>query len=605
MNARPATPATDWRRRCGAALPWIVLVAALGLLFAQRTIENLGEYDRYPDMAEAICRGELPFDRFHPMVYPLAAAAVMTVTGIDAFSACLLLSAIMAVVMVRAGATVAERLRPGARRLATWVLATNAVVWSMAMTASADITGAALLMAGIALASHLGASRSRWRALAIGALLGGACAVHSSLLPIVVAAAAVTGLSSRDLRWSGVLITGLVIGYLPHLVTATLAGYPPLGDSWHSMYLKVRCDYDTTRLQDAYDDGSLPSLWQFLADDWRLIFGRAAADGLFAVSRSLPFMLLAPLPALLPVAIPLAAVALAALPLLSRRRIAGMLVAALALAQTAFISLTFNPLPRLLLPSLAVLLIGLGIAAAALRQRGRRAGIVAAALVTAIAACGGFRVRQFLASEPSAEVAVARALPPLTSQPIVALATYQLLNRHVDYPALAFRRAQVKNGEQAWQAVKKQMSRHGASVILIGRVTAAELFAAIVDAPVPGDFRVLHRDADTFAAERTVPKSNWVTAVEAGPEPIRSGQPCQLTARLTDEAEADSIAQVGIAAVGPDGGRHLLPLEPLGDGAYRCEHAFATAGRWRLQAIVLRSTGQVLRGVEHELVVVE
>ena len=46
-----------------------MLAIGLTALSFGRTAEVMNEYDRYPQMAEALLRGEVAFDRFHPFGY--------------------------------------------------------------------------------------------------------------------------------------------------------------------------------------------------------------------------------------------------------------------------------------------------------------------------------------------------------------------------------------------------------------------------------------------------------------------------------------------------------------------------------------------------------
>jgi hypothetical protein len=589
-------------------LPWVILLVALVTLASMRTVENLGEYDRYPDTADSILRGEISVDRFHGFGYPVAIAATTATLGISSYHAGLLLALIAALLMVWGTTTIADNILPGTGRTAVWLLAANAVVWTMGTTVAADMPAAGLLVAGGALVSVNAPLRSAWRILGIGILLGAAVSAHPSLLLVALPVAAVAAWRCQRRSSWPLLLLALLAGYLPHLVPCLVTGRSILGDGWQNSYLKVVCNWDTEMLQHAYHTNSMPSLWTFLCEHKGAIWSRGASDILAAATKVLPAMMVGSTVPIAGIFWWLPALALVSMLVTPGRRRLGALLSALLLLHVGIVCFAFQPITRILLPSFAILLVGLAIGIETVRRRWRAGHLLFWVVLAGVVAIGQLEVRRFWASEPVHEVEVVKALPGQMKRPISVLSTYALLDRYVDYPCWRILRRDPSaygSHERAWSTLRESMQRSGASILVVGRLTGAAAFAAIANRPPPADFKILREDADVFVAEFDWSTSDWIEALDLPAGPARRGHACELALRLSDTADAAQVASVGVALRNPAGEQQLLDLVLQERGRYQRVFLPDVAGTWLLDPVVLCRDGKVLRGASVELVVVE
>src|SRR5690242_9408060 len=101
-------------RRVAELLPLFVVAIGLVALSLGRTTEVTNEYDRYPEIAEALLNGHIAFNPYHPFGYPLLIALMMILTGTSPLVAGCLVSSLAGVGLVWAVGRLAECMRPGA-----------------------------------------------------------------------------------------------------------------------------------------------------------------------------------------------------------------------------------------------------------------------------------------------------------------------------------------------------------------------------------------------------------------------------------------------------------------------------------------------------------
>jgi hypothetical protein len=139
-----------------AALAALLLFIALGLWGARyHWVEQAGtaERDGYVRQAEQLRSGSLPRDPYRPLLYPLAAAALSTLTG-DAFAAARLISNLAAAALAWLAFAFGRRLAGAAA--GGWAMALVAVnpnLWILGQHTTTDMLfaalGAAALLAGM------------------------------------------------------------------------------------------------------------------------------------------------------------------------------------------------------------------------------------------------------------------------------------------------------------------------------------------------------------------------------------------------------------------------------------------------------------------------
>ncbi|MBM4062172.1 MAG: hypothetical protein FJ265_13905 [Planctomycetes bacterium] len=589
-------------RRWRDFLPGLLLAVGLLLLIQQRTVGVPNEYDRYPDLADQLLRGEVVSDRFHPFGYPLLIAAVQVVARADAWTAGLLVSALSALGLVWAVGRLAEALRPGAGCAARWLAAANAFVWTYGSTACSDLVAAALPV--LALALLVRPAPWSWLRLAGGGLLlGASVGVRYAALPTALAIAAWALCRRPRLAGAAALALGLALGYLPHGALNTVAtGSPFANDNWQNVYLKVRCGGDAERLEAARAAGTLPGPLAFVRESAGEILRGAAVELERAGRDTLPGLVLGveqppPWARWWPFA-----AAAAALLALARDRRTALLLAGLAALHGAAVGASFFVNSRVLLPALPVAVLGPALALRAAAERSRAAWLLVAAAVAGLAALGQATVREHLASEPVREVEVARELPGRLRAPIAVFTSFLLLDQHVAYPCRFLHSSRLGDRAATWRGLRERMLRCGADVLLLGRRTAPAVFAEVRGGEPPDDFRILHEDGDVFAAELIAAPSDWIVDLTVVPARVADGSPCEITVRLAAVADRARIAAVGVALQPPAGDQLLLDL-PAANGDFRRTITPPGPGTFVLQAVVLLHDGQVLRGPRAEIAV--
>ncbi|MBX3463438.1 MAG: hypothetical protein KF830_09715 [Planctomycetes bacterium] len=583
----------------------IAIGTALSLLLVAWTCRGAevdAENDRYHEVAEQLWQGRILFDRFHPLHYPLLVAAPLPLVG-DALLAGCLVSALAAGLLVAASGSLAERLRPGAGTAAALLVAGNGVVWIHGTTAASDLLATTLVVTAAAwLASPRACSRGR--AMALGALLGFAVGTRFAVL---VTLPVFAGWLWRrgGFRPMWLAAVGALVGYAPNgalLFAAT--GSPWRHDNWQLVYLKVVCGYDFDCLQHALATATLPTAGAFFAAAWPDVLALGARDLGSALTAMLPSMLggadgrvgyLVLWPLLLAGAGLLAVGA-------SRRTGAVLLV--LAAVQVAATCAAYAPKPRFLLPALPLGLVGLGVLCAMPVRPARRWLAVGLALGVAVPH-GVASYRAFLGRQPVAEVGLARRLHGLVPRPMVLLTTLPSAYRYVTAQVAGLGLVPPADPGAAWAALRGRMEATGAEVFLTGRSSHAAWFAQLVAAPVPDDFTVLHRDAETLAVERVQPPSTWIASFTVEPQTMQVGRPAAWTLRLSTAADRSHIVGAGVVVVDAAGAQNLVELQAAADGAFvRTFPVTGPPGTWRLLPFVLLGDARALRGAEWAVEVV-
>jgi hypothetical protein len=601
----PGTDADRTRRaRLAAVLPLLVLAIGLTVLSLGRTTEVTNEYDRYPELAEGLLQGKVAFDRFHPFGYPLLIAAMMTVTRTGGLVAGCLVSSLAAIGFCWAVGRLAERMRPGAALAARWCAVANGLLWSAGTTAASDLTAvAATTMASAVLA----VPRALWtwrRLCGAGALLGLGMATRHPAAPVVAVIVAWAVWQRPRPGTAVALLAGWLIGWLPQgVLNAIATGSPFYNEAWHATYLKVCCGDEIEQLQAVYDQGSLPTLTDFLVHSGGRVLAMGLDDLRHAVSTGLSGVVLGieevpawaawwPFP-----------LALLLLLVLARERRVAWLVALQTLAVTVFVSLAFHSWPRHLLTALPVAVLGPALGAAALMDRFRAGVAVLMALLALLGTLGLGNLRRHLDGEPACEVALARALPDRLQRPIAVLATYRLLDRYVKYPCWSLNTQRLGDGTGPWPDLRERMQRCGADVLLAGRRTSPHVFAVVTGSVPPSDFRMVYQDEDVCALELALPAPDWIVRFIAEPAVARAGFECSLELQLAVAADLAQIASVGAALRPPAGEQQLLDLPSAGPRRHRRAFTPSMPGTWVVQPVLLLRDGRILRGTAMDLVV--
>lgn len=590
-NLQPATASGSraaWWTSLLIALATAVVLVAIGC--AWRGAEVDAEVDRYGTVAEQLWQGHIVPDRFHPFGYPVLIAAVLPLVG-DGLRAGCVVSALAAGLLVFAIARLAERLRAGAGVPAACLAAANGCIWMFGTMACSDMTSTAFGIAAIACA--LGQRRgSAWLA---GIMVGLAFACR---FPAAWLAPVPCLLLWHRGGWRSALVfvVAAAIGFLPHAVPAMHAtGAPLRNDNWHSTYLKVVCHYDVARLQQEYAAGNVTTLSTFLAEHGGEVLALGASDLRRAVTSIVPAMLAGASPA--PAALQVWPLLLAVAGLVGAARARGLGLLLLGSAAVLVIAscVTFAPWPRLLLPSVALLLPGVAavLATAGGHWRGR---LALAATLAALAGTGVATYSHFLERQPLAEVARLRQLSRLVGRPMCLLSTMASADRYAAGRTVGYMAPPQVDADAAWRTLRDLMVKAGADVFATGRVTNEPGFALLSNSPIPDDFRLLYRDADTFAVERPAEVTPWIAGFTVAPPTARAGDRVALTLRLAADAPADAVV-AGVALQTPGGDTSLLDLPVTGDGTYRAEFTLpAGGGEWRLTPFLMHRNGQVLRG---------
>lgn len=600
-----------WRRASPAGIAAFVAIAftvvAAVAVVCLRTVEVEAEYDRYHQIAEHLLQGRMAWDRFHPFGYPMLVAGVLWLVG-NSLVAGGLVSAAAAGVVIWATSRIADRLRPGAGLAAALLVASNGVVWVYATMASSDMTAVAAMFAAVAVLVSAPSMPSAKRALVIGLLLGFAASVRiTSLIGLVIVGLwlldagpdTTRGCHRRRLAVVFASATGIVIGYLPQAIPATLlVGSPLHNDNWHNVYLKVVCNFDYECLQRTYDTGTLPTAVEFVRAHAGDILRLGLTDTWLACSQVLPSMAFG---STLPVSglwlWPLL-LALVGLVLCSTAPKIGWALLAITGALVLMTCFAFRPHTRVLLGALPVVSAGIAVLCQALPRPWLRRG----ALVGCIALSVGFGVRSyagFLADQPVAEVQLVQRLPAIVQRPMGLLTTLPVADRYVAARVLGYMAPGFATPQATWDAVRERMDAAGADVFLTGRVSNAQVFSHVTSAPVPPDFTLLYRDADAIALERRPAVSAWIDSFAVEPRSPRVGETVVCRLQLSAATVTAEVAGTGVAVRDANGDQSLFDLPPAAAGIF--QRAFvvpSVLGDWLLTPFVLRGNGQVLHGPE-------
>jgi len=579
-----------WDRNAWALIIGLpLLVFGLSLWFHPRLISS-GEYDQYLQIAEAMLRGDVAHDAFHPLLYPmlvaLAGCATPTVfIGGKLVTACafgLLLWSVHRLLRRCASARLAW--------FGTLAIGLGPVLWREGMLVATDMAGTALVLAAWTVALTPGASR-RIPFLA-GLLVGCAATVRFNLglhVPLLILTALLSDERWRRALWTGL---GVVVGVAPHVAVRLVShGSAFDNENWKNIVLK----YDFARdmpLMRQQTDADLQARLHERWPDWLAQgfgdFGAWLVDGLprLQLDRagelgSWDLLVLA----VLGVGVGLALV----------RRLAGSLpLVCAALAHALLINLTFVPEPRLMMTSTILILI------VALWGYVGGPATLTALLVVGVGVIHGLAIpdswRQFRAAHATPEVAAAHALVADHGSLLQLAGTYPFLDREVECVGramiLGFANRREVSEDEFWQRLEATRAKHNSSWFLLGRVTGPSLYDFARRIEMRPGWRRVHSDDDlvVLAREGDVDLALTVTPGADG----AGGHRLRLEASMAD---AEPFVWVGVELVGPDRGRQRLKLEPLGQAYGRdLPPGALTAGAWSVVPVAMLAGGRIDRG---------
>jgi hypothetical protein len=494
----PPRPAPLGRlRRLAPALATLLLFAALAAFGSRwHWVEEAGsaERDGYVAQAEEILAGELPSDPYRPAFYPLATAALAR-CGVSPFTAARLLSEAAAALLAALAFLFARRLAgTPAGWLAFVATAVNPNLWILGQHVTTDVPFAALAAATLA-AAFAYLEHPGWRpALATGVALGLAAFTRANavfLLPALAVAWWLAPPAGRRLRHLAAAIATAFALFVPHLVLrAAVFGHPLHDENWKNLAFKLHGFPDWSYLDRVPYDGLLDVV---LSDPGAVVAGFLSELWRFLAGGGLSQLVGTPLHALLLVAG--AALALAAPA--TRRRAAWLLFAAATFL--AAVAATFFAWGRLLL---CLLPIANALAFAPwgreVRQglrggpRGRWIGpafaAVAVAAVSLLAVkTAVFRLPEFVAHHPYAEVEVLCGLASKTPPGTVLAGTSPFLGRYLDRPYVYLEDAfggEVDEPERWYAATRERLAAEGAAYLVVGAVDLRDRPPALM-APEP------------------------------------------------------------------------------------------------------------------------
>ncbi len=497
------------RRR--ADLAAVLLALALALFGARyHWVEESGgeERDGFVAQAEALLGGEIPYDPYRPLLYPLLVAALASL-GIAPFTAARLLSNLAAALLARSAYALGARLDPaeppgdGGSATGAWAMALTAVnpnLWILGQHASTDMSFAAVAAwLLVALVDHARAPGRR-SALALGGLYGTAAFLRVN---------------------AAFLLPGLLLGFV-------LAGAPwrrraaelGLAASLAVLVLAPHFWLRSTRFGDALHDENWKNLaWKLYGEgDWSY-FERVPFDSLSAVVAHDPAQLIRSgfaellrfadsgpgqiLGSALYATLVLAG--LAALLVVARSRAAGLLAASVAAFLLA-LALLFFTWGRFLLFAIPVGAAFAAAGVAVVRSRfgaGRSAGRLASAVLAAAVALLSVKtalvkVPAFVRRHPVAEIAALRGVAAAT--PGTALAgTAPFLGRYLPGPYLdipdAFGRERAEPGRY-FERIERLLRERGVRFLVVSELELAARPRALLGPRSPAPWLRLVR---TFA----------------------------------------------------------------------------------------------------------
>jgi hypothetical protein len=226
----------------GIAAVHAIVVAVLA--FALHPIEiGFAESDAYVDHVEALLAGRVAYDGFHPANTILAGAMVAAATGLDAFSALRVVSALASGAIVGLTFAIVRRLAPGRPAWPAWLaaacVALNPSLLTHGMQAISDPLAAAFVLAAMHAAMAPRAEGAWQGPLRVGLWAGlafGTRFATAGFAPLLVLPVLHHGWR-RAVPW---LAFGGCLGFAPHALVAWLvSGSPFANDSWHNVALKL------------------------------------------------------------------------------------------------------------------------------------------------------------------------------------------------------------------------------------------------------------------------------------------------------------------------------------------------------------------------------
>lgn len=225
---------------CVLAAAWVLFLGFFGrsVHWVEADEPASAENDMYADVASQLRHGQLPHDRFHPLLYPLAVAGSAAVTG-DVFAAGRIVSSLSAGVFVVMTFLIARRLFGQTVALFSFgAILLNVTVLTHGILVSSDMLFCMLAILLLYCMFRARASSAHRWTLAMGVAY--ALAFFTRYQAILLAPAvvvALVGISGRSLK--RLLVSTTVFGLtvlvllLPHFVLTYKAfGTPLHNDNW-------------------------------------------------------------------------------------------------------------------------------------------------------------------------------------------------------------------------------------------------------------------------------------------------------------------------------------------------------------------------------------
>ena len=473
-----------------------------GWQFHPLETHDSGEHDAYVAKAEQILHGQIPYDPYHPLFYPLLVAALSQICA-DAFVAARFISQFAASIFILITYLLGKRCYDHhTGLLALFLCATNFSLLQVGVQVATDMLFATLSLLILYRLCCLN-RHTHYRSIVwIGFLF--ACAYFTrytaiALLPIIFGG--MIWIPDVDKKHIAVrlmvFITTAMIFLIPHFVlTYHVFGSPIYDEGWKSLTLKVYGGNDRTFLSQMPFDGLLSVLTY---DPLTHIihgleqFGRYAFKGFghlltgdaTVMEGGFRYMLESPhyaLNGMLFIALWL----LFSLSIyrqlfsLNRERV---LIFAFYGIYLAMICLTFRQYPRLMLPVLPLSYIAIGhlllFENTTANLVMRRFCLKNLALCVMLVICFQSVVmikpfRHFVDQHPLSEVAMARELQERLGSDIRVLSTYRQMQRYVDYEVFFLRNAwsgEYKNSNTYYDFIQHMIRVTQADYLLIGKAT--------------------------------------------------------------------------------------------------------------------------------------
>jgi hypothetical protein len=469
---------------------FLVFILAFGARYHRIEDVNSAEWDGYVAKADAIRRGTLPHDVWHPLLYPILAAGAGELVG-DTFAGARAVSSLFAVLFAWSAFLIGRRcFSPSVGVFAALATMLNPNVLFIGVHTATDMMFAAWSALTV-VAALRAVDDARIRCVVImGALFALAYFTRYTaiaLLPALVVPILFAGREhsrrQRAVRLLVFVATCLVV-LVPHFVLTDRAlGSPFANESWKNLAFKLYGGWDWSTLNApgfenatsvvgasplAFIASAARELAKFFYFTLLALGGHGIAGAFFAAG--------------------LVVGAYSTLWTLDRARLILWLYVA---GCVVFACVFFYTSPRLMLPILAVCYVWVGHALFGLvpdvrvgwgRLRFHRALPLAVVVLLATAVSTLREIPMFIASHPVAEVEAVVQLEKDYGSGITVLGTTPYFGRHVHYQCLALRLPPPRVGSDLASYVEYLRPLvHDADFVLLGRMTGRGVPQELLD----------------------------------------------------------------------------------------------------------------------------